>query len=178
MDITPLVGVLGAIVGGAIGLLGQRMNLNEQRRKDQREKVVELLREADLMWLRSDRCIEATKLSELKQAVGDLIPLSTEVSHRAEYLNLTAPWKLQQAALRFYEATQDLVSEALKVSNPTDGQKSPGNEDYFRARKVFFAAREELIRKARPDIYRGPWWTTKPWNWLVGSFARRKLPLQ
>jgi len=34
MDLTPWVGIIGAAIGGSIGLIGQRMSIREQRRRD------------------------------------------------------------------------------------------------------------------------------------------------
>lgn len=91
MDLTPFVGIIGAIVGGCLGLLGQRMNLGEQRRKDRRERVASFLDAADAMDRAVRNLAEAWAVEDqasITKALDKISDLYPKVGHHGQYLEL------------------------------------------------------------------------------------------
>lgn len=163
MDITPYIGILGAVVGGSIGLFGQRMNLKEQRRKDLRERVVNLLRDADRIDVLSVRCMNVIRAGKHKRFI-EMLPELGEATrgtrHHKQYLDLTAPWILRYWVGELQAATTRLSSAAMDRSEADDPETS--EKEYEAASARFTEARNGLVQHLRPDINDVPWWTRKP----------------
>lgn len=179
MDITPFVGIVGAVVGGCIGLFGQRMNLREQRRKDLRERVAAFLREIDLVILNSDR-FRLAALGTDRSRVGELIPeLRQSVGqahHNAQYLDLTAPWMLQQYVRDVWYAADGVHTASLDfwyAGAPEDLLEA----NYNTAKGDIVTTREALVRHVRPSINAMPWWARRPFRGAVQRWRKlRGLP--
>lgn len=162
MDIMPWVGILGAIVGGSIGLLGQRMNLKEQRRKELRERVVDLLRDADRLYELlhhippMHRVVDRqSKLTKIKEAAENL-------GHSDQHVELVAPWRLRQLTARMERA----VLTVLEIQTAASDETRDDAQDYESQRAVaieaFDKARTDVVLYLRPGLHDRPLWTRKP----------------
>ena len=173
MDITPYVGILGAVVGGSIGLFGQHMNLREQRRKDLRERVVNLLRDADRIDVLSVRCMNLIRAGKQERFV-DLLPelgeATREARHNRQYLDLTAPWILRYWVGELQAAATRLCSAAMDRSEADDPETS--EKEFEAASARFSEARSGLVQHLRPDLDDVPWWTRKPVITLIKLVLR------
>jgi hypothetical protein len=180
VDITPLIGILGAVVGGCIGLLGQRMNLKEQRRKDLRERVAEFLREVDLLANHSDRLRlaalvpDATRVAEV---IPELRQAQSQAHHCAQYLDLTAPWLLQQYVRDVWYAADGLQTATLDFWTARGADRAVLDANYALAKGDLATHRAALVRHLRPSIDDMPWWARRPFRFAVSRWRKwRGLP--
>lgn len=179
VDITPYVGIAGAVVGGGIGLFGHRMNLKEQRRKDLRERVADFLREVDLLALNTDRfrlAANASDRSRVTALIPELREISGQAHHCAQYMDLTAPWLLQQYVRDVWYGVDGLHTAALDfwLAGAAADQLEA---NYTTAKTELATRREALVRHLRPSINGMPWWTRRPFRGVVARWRKfRGLP--
>lgn len=161
MDLTLFVGILGAVVGGVIGLFGHRMNLLEQRRRGQRERVADLLRDVDRLNIQADRLRLAAKAMDSDRVTGILPELRETVSmaqHSAQYLDLTAPYLLQQYSRDLWFGADGLYTASLDFWNARLSVPVATLEaNYGTAKSELDVRREALIKHLRPKVNSMPW---------------------
>lgn len=116
MDLTPWAGIIGAVVGAAIGFLAQRMNIAEQRRKDRLERIASLLQAADRVVEIGERLVESrikakspggrpgpAEDSNFREALQD-------ARHHYEYLILSSGGKLTRSMTPLLKVIYDIES--------------------------------------------------------------------
>lgn len=157
------------------------MNLKEQRRKDLRERVVNLLRDADRIEILSGRCmnlIRAGNGERFRSLLPELAEAARETRHSRQYIDLTASWILRYWVGELQAATARLCSAAMDRFETGDPETH--EEDFEAARARFAEARIGLVQHLRPDINDVPWWTRKSAVTLIElalrPFGRRAKP--
>lgn len=188
LDWTPFVGLFGAVIGATIALLGQRMNIKEQRRKDLRERVVDFLRAADELGTTSSSYMSAVRERNTTRAENVLIsmrPQNIEIDHRKQYLDLSATFILRYWVNQLHAQTVVLCGLALKrgqLSRVLDSVETSAavaaiDAKFEDERAEFERLRTNLVHYMRPDIDVVPLWARKPWSniWglLLHPFTRR-----
>lgn len=183
MDFTPYVGIIGtivgALIGGTIGLLGHGLNLREQRRKSERERVADFLREVDLVALQADRLHLAARASD-RLRVEAIIPEMRDVigkaNHCAQYLDLTAPYLLQQYARDLWFGADGIYTASLDFWFAGASQDKL-EVNFTLAKEELATRREALVKHLRPNVNRMPWWTRRPFRNVVALWRKwRGLP--
>jgi len=153
VDITPFVGILGAIVGGSIGLFGQRMNLREQRRKELRERVVDFLRAADRivdLTFGSERPDLEQDPTAAKEARERLDALFENFHDTTQHLELIAPSGLGRRV--------DALSTALFAAGALGVKTGKTKDDKLAlssAMKTYYLERRNVVHYLRPGLGRG-----------------------
>jgi len=164
VDFVPFVGIIGAVVGACIGLLGQGSNRKEQRRKDLLERIASLLKACDDVHLsarRLKRLVRLQNKEKAREVAGDLTAAIGEVGHQAQYLQLTAPYKIRVKVEELANASTDVSRAADVWVHDNSGGPS---EDFKIAGQRYLEHREALLEHVRPDIHRKPWWVRKSAN--------------
>lgn len=149
MDITPLVGILGAIVGGGIGLLGQGMNLREQRRKETRERVVDFLIAADeLKQLGYNRAHATDPSSESVESVDDYAVKMARFQQTLQYVDLVAPVSLCRQA----DALAGAVLAVCRIGYTEVGSEKDDLSLFAAAMDTYHQQRRRVVTYLRPYL--------------------------
>lgn len=174
---TPWVGIIGAAVGGSIGLIGQRMNIREQRKRDLRERVVDFLREADQLRALAVRCMDSARKDDsghVQEYQFEMRTVLENVEHRKQYLDLTASWMLRYWVGQVFGAAVSLCG--CTFERVKDGGAESVDATFEVATKSYKAMRSNLVSHLRPDIDDLPWWTRRPYLSAIDSVMHpRKL---
>ena len=152
-EITPFVGILGAVVGGAIGLLGQRLNIREQRRKELRERVVDFLVEAAQLYKFASSLpspMPDFKTEEGAKVWDDLEARLWILRKANQHLELVSPRKLRVRVGRMSDAIFPLCN--YYTLSPEQRPKG-----VFLARHTaYHEAERDLLDFFRTSYYRLP----------------------
>lgn len=183
MDLTPYVGIIGtvvgALIGGTLGLLGHRLNLREQRRKSERERVADFLREVDAVALQSDRLRRAAKVwnrAGVEAIIPDLRETLGKANHCAQYLDLTAPYLLQQYSRDLWFGADGVYTAGMDFWLAGAPQEQL-DANWGLATTELATRRAALITHLRPNVNRMPWWTRRPFRNVVALWRKlRGLP--
>jgi hypothetical protein len=158
MDLTPWAGIIGAVVGAAIGFLAQRMNIAEQRRKDRLERIASLLQAADRVVEIGERLVESrvktktVSIGGFSGSTEDAIfrEALRDARHHYEYLILSSAGKLTRSMTPLLKVVYDLES-AVEEREPTQAlmiSVKAVDEDYQPAREILMrVANHRLPRR-------------------------------
>lgn len=160
-DATLFSGLIGALIGAGIGLLGQRMSIREQRRKEWVQRT------ADLLLLTDQFVGEAANFSARRRRAGDdevsmwlsqLTSSCQAISRQRLYLEMTAPFRLR-FLVRPIEAGAQAVYQ-ISASMDYTGSLEAAHEE---ARTTVVRAQHALLAHARKGMHDVPWRDRKPW---------------
>lgn len=160
MDWTLYVGIIGAVVGGGIGLLGQRMVLRAQRRKELVHLLAEFVLVSEGFENRARTFVPNSRgmTDEESQYWMNLLNVSLgDVRGRRIYVELVAPRSLRAPVIELAEAVGALYV-AIEILNRTrDGMSAVGE-----AHGKLLQAQRRLITRIQPSVTREPWRTRWP----------------
>ena len=160
-DLTAFVGIIGAVVGGAIGLLGQRMNLREQRRREVRERVVDYLREVDALRIASRRLTynPPPKQEERARLLNECNTALIALQHQAQHIEILGPSALRRVTSSLTREAVQANDVALKYLQPegiSSGQEE--SQSWQEADNRLGNARWALVVHVSPDLNKSHRW--------------------